>query len=224
MPLNIPAIPSAFHTFALAQCGTPGFNALSSRAVCCTDSRASDLRELSLARFGLGSRGTTGVPKGRSPARACGAARLPPPLPREAQALLIFPRSHKATRRVGILGSDTTAQLCFALLYSCTDSRRLIPPARAFHSMAAIHLGSSPPPAGLRYGGISAVPGEASTQCPAAAAGRYGQAFFPPGSADAEAALRSARVCGGSAPGKAGPALASHFSYSFASLSPFRAH
>lgn len=146
-PLKLSAIHSAFHTFALAQRRTPGFNALSSRAVCCAGSCISKLRKLSLTRVGLSFHGRTRVPKRTlSRTRACGAARLPPPLPRVAQTLLTFPRSCKTTRRVGILRSDTTTQLCFALLYSCTDSRWLIPPVCAFHSMATIHLGSSPLP------------------------------------------------------------------------------
>lgn len=67
-PLNISAIHSVFRTFALAQCRTPDFNALSSRAVCCTGSCTSKLWKLSLTRVGLSFHGRTRVPKGRSPA------------------------------------------------------------------------------------------------------------------------------------------------------------
>lgn len=138
-----------------------------------------------------------------------------------AQTLLIFPRSYKTTRRVGILRSDTTTQLCFALLYTRTDPRWLIPPVRALHSMAAIHLGSSPLPVWLRYGMISPVPGRGKhpvpvccrllLQVPSSSLGLWMLRLL--------SALQG--VCWGSAPGKAGPALSSRFSYSFASDEPF---
>lgn len=144
MPPSNSAIHSAFHTFALAQCTTPGFKALSSRAGCCTGSCRSELCRLSLA--------SASVPRAEllclKDAYLCkslqGSPAPSPSAENSADTTDLSQKLQDSWEKNRHPQKRHHRSALFALLHSCRDSGRPIPSGCVFHSMATISLGSSP--------------------------------------------------------------------------------
>lgn len=193
MARNVSAIYSAFRTFALAQGKASGLNALSSQVVWGAGSGRTEPWKPSLLCTSVAVPVTALVrPKDTHLHGARRAVWLPSPLPRGARVLPTFPRSYKKPG-AGILTSGSTAQLGFSLLCSRTNPRRLIP-----------------------LGAISPVPGEGGHPAPGCCC-----SCLLPARGCRRCSVLCQRICWGSALSKAGPALTSHLSYSFASHKPF---
>lgn len=144
MPLSNSAIHSAFHTFALAQCTTPGFKALSSRAGCCTGSCRSELCRLSLVSA-LIPRAELPCLKDTHLCRSPQSSPAPSPsAENSADTTNLSQKLQDSWEKNRHPQKRHHRSALFALLHSCRDSGWPIPSGCAFHSTTMISLGSSP--------------------------------------------------------------------------------